>query len=242
MSLWHLTKDSDKPTKTHQYSLYGMHVCPYTHRVKLILNAKKIPYDMVNIDLHNKPAWFKDINPEGRVPALDTGNEILIESLQIANFLDRTHPNPPLYSQNPEVARQEKDLILRVELLIHLWNRCVFQMEELNVNQWITKFVPHLIALEKELIKRGTKYFGGAKPGMIDYVLWPWAERSECVNMSLKTTMPINVFNFPKLWHWKLDMLDDEAVKEAFVGPEKYWKIAEAKLTGAIPDYDNTLI
>lgn len=192
---------------------------------------------------------------------MDTGNEILIESLQIANFLDRTHPNPPLYSQNPEVARQEKDLILRVELLIHLWNRCVFQMEELNVNQWITKFVPHLIALEKELIKRGTKYFGGAKPGMvkssliikifngdplnslqIDYVLWPWAERSECVNMSLKTTMPINVFNFPKLWHWKLDMLDDEAVKEAFVGPEKYWKIAEAKLTGAIPDYDNTLI
>lgn len=32
---------------------------------------------------------------------------------------------------------------------------------------------------EKELLKRGGKFFGRDKPGMLDYMIWPWCERAD---------------------------------------------------------------
>lgn len=34
---------------------------------------------------------------------------------------------------------------------------------------------------ESELRTRGTTYFGGSKPGFVDYMIWPWIERTEVV-------------------------------------------------------------
>lgn len=34
-----------------------------------------------------------------------------------------------------------------------------------------------LSTFEKELISRGGPFFGGNKPGMLDYMIWPWCER-----------------------------------------------------------------
>jgi len=46
----------------------------------------------------------------------------------------------------------------------------------------LTPFATMLNSLdlfEKELKARGTKFFGGARPGMLDYMIWPWFERFE---------------------------------------------------------------
>lgn len=31
----------------------------------------------------------------------------------------------------------------------------------------------------QELANRGTTYFGGQEPGMLDYMIWPWCERAD---------------------------------------------------------------
>lgn len=37
---------------------------------------------------------------------------------------------------------------------------------------------------EKELVQRGGKYFGGPhKPGMLDYMIWPWCERADLLKV-----------------------------------------------------------
>lgn len=36
-----------------------------------------------------------------------------------------------------------------------------------------------LVLFENELIKRNTVFFGGQKPGMVDYMIWPWCERAD---------------------------------------------------------------
>lgn len=43
-----------------------MEYCPYAHRVRLVLRAKDLDYDIVNINLINKPAWYANVHPEGQ--------------------------------------------------------------------------------------------------------------------------------------------------------------------------------
>lgn len=40
-----------------------------------------------------------------------------------------------------------------------------------------------LITFERELMNRGTPFFGGNKPGMLDLMIWPWCERAEILKL-----------------------------------------------------------
>ncbi len=70
--------------------------------MRIALNLKGLPYEMVPIHLNKdggqqrKPE-FVAINPQMRVPALalDSG-DVLTQSLAIIEYLDETHPKPPL--------------------------------------------------------------------------------------------------------------------------------------------------
>lgn len=44
-----------------------MRFCPYAQRTVLILNAKKVPYEVVNINLTEKPEWLTSKSPFGNV-------------------------------------------------------------------------------------------------------------------------------------------------------------------------------
>lgn len=83
-------------------SLISHHLCPYVQRSVITLSEKQIPYERVNVDLSNKPAWFVDISPLGKVPCLRVDdNAVLFESAVICEFLDEItpgslHPVDPL--------------------------------------------------------------------------------------------------------------------------------------------------
>jgi maleylacetoacetate isomerase len=71
-----------------------------TYRVRLALALKAIPHQVVGIDMaagEHHGADFKAINPQGVLPALDDGHgTVLFQSLAIIEYLDETHPTPPL--------------------------------------------------------------------------------------------------------------------------------------------------
>jgi len=79
--------------------LYTFHVSSASFRVRCALALKNIPYEAVQISLagQHKSAEYLAVNPEGRVPALDTGHGILTQSLAILDWLEETHPTPSLY-------------------------------------------------------------------------------------------------------------------------------------------------
>lgn len=37
---------------------------------------------------------------------------------------------------------------------------------------------------DRELTKRGTPFFGGIKPGMLDLMIWPWFERADVIRIT----------------------------------------------------------
>lgn len=81
--------------------LVSHHLCPYVQRAVITLLEKDIPHERTYIDLSNKPDWFRQISPLGKVPLLKVDGEVLFESAVICEYLDEItpgslHPADPL--------------------------------------------------------------------------------------------------------------------------------------------------
>lgn len=70
--------------------------CPFCQRVLLTLEEKHLPYDMKLVDLSNKPDWFININPEGKVPVIKLDEKWVADSDVITKSLEEKYPDPPL--------------------------------------------------------------------------------------------------------------------------------------------------
>ncbi len=91
---------------TQRLKLISFDICPYVERARIVLLEKGLPHDLEFIDLANKPAWFLEISPMGRVPVLLVDGRPIFESMVINEFLNELQPDPPLFPLDP-VARAE---------------------------------------------------------------------------------------------------------------------------------------
>jgi glutathione S-transferase len=82
--------------------LYDAARCPYCARVRIVLAEKALPYETVEIDLRDRPAWIYAKNPSGTVPVLEEeGGFVLPESPVIMEYLEERFPEPPLWPADP---------------------------------------------------------------------------------------------------------------------------------------------
>ncbi|XVE72217.1 hypothetical protein DITRI_Ditri11bG0021800 [Diplodiscus trichospermus] len=77
--------------------------CPFCQRVLLTMEEKHLPYEMKLVDLANKPEWFLQINPEGKVPVAKLDDKWVPDSDIITQSLEEKYPDPPLMTP-PEKA------------------------------------------------------------------------------------------------------------------------------------------
>jgi maleylpyruvate isomerase len=93
------TKPREVPMKLHGYFRSSA-----SYRVRIALNLKGLSADHLPHHLRKgeqrDPAYLA-INPQGLVPTLDDGGAILTQSLAIIEWLDETHPEPPLLPRDP---------------------------------------------------------------------------------------------------------------------------------------------
>ncbi len=80
--------------------LVSHHLCPYVQRAIITLKEKGIDYERIDIDLANKPDWFRAISPLGKTPLLRVGDDAIFESAVICEYLDETH-GPRLHPDDP---------------------------------------------------------------------------------------------------------------------------------------------
>jgi glutathione S-transferase len=104
-------------------TLVSHKLCPYVQRAVISLTEKDVPFERIDVDLSNKPDWFKAVSPLGKTPVLlvhvpqkwepvlrtrtctNNGNTAIFESAVILEYLEETQPNP-LHPADP-LARAE---------------------------------------------------------------------------------------------------------------------------------------
>jgi glutathione S-transferase len=81
-------------------TLVSFDLCPYVQRAAIVLAEKGIPFQRIDVDLANKPDWFKALSPLGKVPLLKADEQVLFESAPIVEYLEEIH-GPPLHPVDP---------------------------------------------------------------------------------------------------------------------------------------------
>ncbi|KAK9474640.1 uncharacterized protein V1510DRAFT_411564 [Dipodascopsis tothii] len=95
----------------------------------MALEQSGIEYEYVEIDLKNKPEWFlKEVNPEGKVPTIKYGDEYLIESNVITEFIADIAPaSAGLRLSDPfELAKGRLMTEKFMGLIIPIWGNVLF--------------------------------------------------------------------------------------------------------------------
>ncbi|XP_074015019.1 glutathione S-transferase omega-1-like isoform X2 [Numenius arquata] len=92
--------------------LYSMRFCPFAQRTRLVLRAKGISHEVININLKNKPDWFFEKNPFGLVPVLETSKgQLIYESPITCEYLDEAFPGKKLMPSDPYERAFQKMLL-----------------------------------------------------------------------------------------------------------------------------------
>lgn len=76
-------------------------LCPYVQRAAIVLAEKGVAFERHDVDLANKPDWFKAVSPLGKTPVLLVDEDAVFESAVICEYLDdtllpRLHPGDAL--------------------------------------------------------------------------------------------------------------------------------------------------
>ncbi len=83
------------------YTVYGAGLSPFVRKVLVVMAEKGLDYQLEPIVPINVSAEFKQISPLGKIPALRDGERTLSDSSVICTYLDRKHPSPALYPEDP---------------------------------------------------------------------------------------------------------------------------------------------
>ena len=156
--------------------LYSYFRSSAAYRVRIALNLKGLAYETVPVHLvkeggHNRRPEFRAINPQMRVPALvvPTG-DVLIQSLAIIEYLDETHPEPPLLPKDPIARAQARALAEIVACDIHPLNNIgslrylkrELHHEQAAIDAWYHHWVLTGFEALEALVRPGPYACGGA--------------------------------------------------------------------------------
>ncbi|XP_008059276.1 glutathione S-transferase omega-1 isoform X2 [Carlito syrichta] len=184
-----------------------MRFCAFAERTLLVLNAKGIRHEVININLKNKPDWFFKKNPLGLVPVLENSQgQLIYESAITCEYLDEAYPGKKLLPDDPyEKACQKMvfELFSKVPSLVASYLRRRDKEDCSGLKEELCK---EFSKLEEVLNNKKTAFFGGNSLSMIDYLIWPWFERLEALELNEC------VGHTPKLKLWMATMRKDPTV------------------------------
>jgi len=155
--------------------LISHRLCPYVQRAVIALKEKGVPFERIDIDLANKPDWFLEISPLGKVPVLvvkHEGNEVsLFESNVICEYIEDVFPETKLHPEDPlERAGHRAWMEFGSAILGELWG--LETTADPNIFEGKRQAIAAKFARVEEALGAGP-FFAGDRFGLVDAVFAP---------------------------------------------------------------------
>jgi len=175
------------------------------------MRAKAVDFRVTYIDLRDKPDWFLEISPHGKVPVLNVDGQPLFESNAIAEFLDevvplRLHPEDPI-----KRARNRAWTDFVVDFAKGLSGIYYTKSRE-DLEAGLAKAPAVLQKLEDAIAaERGNDgpFFNGPQICLVDAAYAPFLQRFSMVDAVLQTGL---LDGFPLVRGWRDALMADERV------------------------------
>jgi maleylacetoacetate isomerase len=170
--------------------LYSYFRSSASYRVRIALALKGLAYDYQAVHLakgEQRGADFAAVSPDRLVPVLEVAGTRLSQSMAIIEYLDETHPTPPLLPADPLQRAQVRALAESIACEIHPINNLrvlQYLTQELQVDAAAkTAWYRHwcrsgLEAFERQLVQLraqhgAARFCVGDQPGLADCCLVP---------------------------------------------------------------------
>lgn len=162
--------------------LFSARACPFAHRSRLVLSHKRVPFELVEIDLQNKPAWFdRSVSGYGKVPAIEHGDVRIWESAVINEYLDEVFPEPRLLPSKPADRALARIWIDYANTrFAPAFGKLLRSQSTAEQDAARAELSQSLELLENDLLGKLSKdgpFFFGAHPSLVDFAFYPWFER-----------------------------------------------------------------
>jgi maleylacetoacetate isomerase len=179
------------------------------YRVRIALNLKGLDYEAIPINIlpgadEQMRDPYRGLNPQMRVPALETPQGLLTQSLAIIGWLDATYKTNPFIPDDPFAAAQERAFALTIACDIHPLNntsvltriKLEFDADDDHVGEWYRHWIKlGFSALEHQAAQRAeTPCAFGNAPSLADIVLVP--------QMANARRFKTDLSPFPRLLAW----------------------------------------
>jgi maleylacetoacetate isomerase len=166
--------------------LYSYFRSSAAYRVRIALNLKALSYETIPIHLikdggRHRSEEYRTINPHARVPSLvlPDGN-VLTQSLAIVEYLDETHPQPPLLPTDPLERAHVRALAQLIACDIHPLNNLgtlqylkrSLGQEQSAIDAWYHHWVIAGFSALETMLKPGP-YSYGSQVTLADICLVP---------------------------------------------------------------------
>jgi len=107
-------------------TLYSGTTCPYSHRCRIVLFEKGMDFEVIDVDVSNKPEDLVELSPDNRLPVLVERDLRLDISNIINEYIDERFPHPQLMPADPVMRA-------RARLFLHNFEEQLFsQIEDIE--------------------------------------------------------------------------------------------------------------
>lgn len=207
-----------------KYHLISSVTCPWVQRAVIMMRAKRIDFDVTYINLRDKPDWFLEVSPRGKVPVLKVDDQPLFESNAIAEYLDEM-VEPKMHPADPfKRARNRAWTDFLPNFVYEGLNLVTYCPSREELPKVLDAARGHLARLEEALgSERGNDgpYFNGDELCLVDAAYGPFLQRFSISEKLLRTGL---LEEFPRVKAWSDALLANEIVTGAVADnfPEEF--------------------
>ena len=184
--------------------IISLKICPYVQQVRVLMEAKKVHYEVEEIDPGNRPPWLMEASPDGgEVPALVTDDgKVLFQSDSIMEFIDEVFGDP-LLKGSPLIKAQDRawGFLASENYLV----QCSTQRspDEATLKERTEELTPIFKHMELHLNEK--PYFHGSSLSMVDINWLPLLHRTALIE---KYSGYDFLESYPKLKKWRKSLLE----------------------------------